>query len=177
MGWGGGFLLTPAGWLPRSGTRVKAESTHLAPNHCSSSCLLAPPRSPPTSAAPPPLLCFHLPLDRRHGRRRGRHRGSRPQLQRVTWCACVPACVCVRALACVHGSASSSPCVSQRAYFLQMKQALRNVCVRGCVGVGEAKVKVSEALLAEAGLSRPAPANSAVEHSQAGFCKQSFLNT
>lgn len=120
------------------------------PPHSQSLVLFLPALPPAHLRRPPPSL---LPSSSRQTARETARKAQRvtASAARVTWCACVRARI-------LHGITSSSSRVSRRVLFLQMKQALRNVCVHGCVGVKKAKVKVLETHLAEACLSRPVPA-------------------
>lgn len=117
------------------------------PPHSQSLVLFLPAVPPAHLRRPPPSL---LPSSSRQTAQETARKAQRvtASAARVTWCACLRAC----------GITSSSSCVSRRVLFLQMKQAPWNVCVQGCVGVKKAKVKVLETHLAEACLSRPAPA-------------------
>lgn len=141
------LLLTPVGRLPRIGQRVRADTTPSLPTTSP-----LPARCPPPSRPPPTTPAFIASIFLQTDGTGDSEEGTGGHgLSRASHVVCLRARI-------FRGITSSSSRVSRGVLLLQMKQARQNVCVRGSVGVGKAKVKVLEAHLAEACLSRPAPA-------------------
>lgn len=152
----GSFINTSGGCflLQQDACREWDTGSGLSPPPHSQSLVLFLAAVPPAHLRRPPPSLLPSP-SRRTAREAAR------EAERVTGLSCashvvgLPACVRARVL---RGITSSSWFVLRRVLFLQMKQALQNVCVQGCVGVRKAKVKVLETHLAAARLSRPVPA-------------------